>query len=154
TLHIDEPTPHVDWTSGAVELLTEQRPWPRTDRPRRSAVSSFGISGTNAHIILEQTPVPDTEQNTQPAPTPLPTPVPGAGVVPWILSAKSADALREQAGNLAAFVKDRPETEPSDVGFSLATGRSVFEHRAVVLGSDREELLAGLRALVEDRPVA
>ncbi|MFE2937443.1 type I polyketide synthase, partial [Streptomyces sp. NPDC059278] len=156
TLHVDEPTPHVDWTSGAVELLTEQRPWPRTDRPRRSAVSSFGISGTNAHIILEQTPTPDTENNTQPTPAQAPAPVAvqGAGVVPWILSAKSAGALREQAGNLAGFVESRPETEPADVGFSLATARSVFEHRAVVLGESREELLAGLRALAEDRPDA
>ncbi|MFD7533974.1 type I polyketide synthase, partial [Streptomyces sp. NPDC059849] len=154
TLHVDEPTPHVDWTGGAVELLTEQRPWPRTDRPRRSAVSSFGISGTNAHIILEQTPTPDTEDNTQPTPAQAPAPVQGAGVVPWILSAKSAGALREQAGNLAGFMESRPETEPVDVGFSLATARSVFEHRAVVLGSDREELLAGLRALAEDRPDA
>ncbi|MFG3533236.1 type I polyketide synthase, partial [Streptomyces sp. NPDC047917] len=150
TLHIDEPTPHVDWTSGAVELLTEQRPWPRTDRPRRSAVSSFGISGTNAHIILEQTPTPDTEENPHPAPNPASD----AGIVPWILSAKSAEALREQAGNLAGFMKDRPEVEPVDVGFSLATARSVFEHRAVVLGESREELLEGLRALAEDRPAA
>ncbi|MFE3161445.1 acyltransferase domain-containing protein, partial [Streptomyces sp. NPDC059221] len=128
----------------------------RTDRPRRSAVSSFGISGTNAHIILEQTPTPDTENNTQPTPAQAPAPVAaqGAGVVPWILSAKSAGALREQAGNLAGFMESRPETEPVDVGFSLATARSVFEHRAVVLGESREELLAGLRALAEDRPDA
>ncbi|MEV5205822.1 acyltransferase domain-containing protein, partial [Streptomyces sp. NPDC053720] len=79
---------------------------------------------------------------------------PGAGVVPWILSAKSADALREQAENLAGFVEGRPGADPVDVGFSLATARSVFEHRAVVLGESREELLAGLRALAEDRPAA
>ncbi|MFB7853518.1 type I polyketide synthase, partial [Streptomyces sp. NPDC056053] len=146
TLHIDEPTPHVDWTDGAVKLLTEQQPWPRTDRPRRAAVSSFGISGTNAHVILEQTPTPDTEPASTPAPVP--------GVVPWVLSARSAEALREQAENLAGFVQGRPDTDPMDVGFSLATARTVFEHRAVVLGGDRDELLTGLRALAEDKPSA
>ncbi|MFB6508378.1 type I polyketide synthase, partial [Streptomyces sp. NPDC056410] len=156
TLHIDEPTPHVDWTDGAVKLLTEQQPWPRTDRPRRAAVSSFGISGTNAHVILEQTPTPEPAPDTEPASTPdmdtVPAPVPG--VVPWVLSARSAEALREQAENLAGFVADRPDTDPMDVGFSLATARTVFEHRAVVLGGDRDELLTGLRALAEDRPSA
>ncbi|TXS54867.1 polyketide synthase, partial [Streptomyces sp. sk2.1] len=114
------------------------------------AVSSFGISGTNAHVILEQTPTPepapDTDTDTVPAPVP--------GVVPWVLSARSAEALREQAANLAGFVQGRPEAEPVDVGFSLATARTVFEHRAVVLGGDRDELLTGLRALAEDRPSA
>ncbi|MFJ2900763.1 ketoacyl-synthetase C-terminal extension domain-containing protein, partial [Streptomyces sp. NPDC087218] len=146
TLHIDEPTPHVDWTHGAVRLLTEPQPWPRTDRPRRAAVSSFGISGTNAHVILEQTPTPEPDTE--------PTPAFGPGVVPWVLSARTPEALREQAANLAGYVQDRPEAEPADVGFSLATARTLFEHRAVVLGGDREELLTGLRALAQDQPAA
>ncbi|MFF3396893.1 acyltransferase domain-containing protein, partial [Streptomyces sp. NPDC002669] len=156
TLHIDEPTPHVDWTHGAVRLLTEPQPWPRTDRPRRAAVSSFGISGTNAHVILEQTPTPTPEPDTEPDTEPASTPdtAPGPGVVPWVLSARTPEALREQAANLAGYVQGRPDTDPMDVGFSLATARTLFEHRAVVLGGDREELLTGLRALAQDQPAA
>ncbi|WP_410619058.1 SDR family NAD(P)-dependent oxidoreductase [Amycolatopsis sp. cmx-8-4] len=133
TLHVDEPTPHVDWASGAVELLTEQRPWPETGRPRRAAVSSFGVSGTNAHTIIEQYP------ELSPAVTPASMPV-----VPWVLSAKTPEALRGQASALLDFVS---EENPADVGFSLATGRARFAHRAVVTGSDVAELRAGLEAV-------
>ncbi len=133
TLHVDEPTPHVDWTSGAVELLTEQRPWPETGRPRRAAVSSFGVSGTNAHTIIEQYPEP-----VSPA---VPVSMP---VVPWVLSAKTPEALRGQAVSLVDFLG---EENPADVGFSLATGRVRFAHRAVVTGVDVAELRAGLEAV-------
>nr|WP_053161262.1 type I polyketide synthase [Streptomyces caatingaensis] len=144
TLHVDEPTPHVDWSEGAVELLTEAMPWPRTDGPRRAGVSSFGISGTNAHVILEQAPVAaEDEPVVHTAP----------GVVPWVLSAKSAAALTEQAGRLRTFVADHPELSPADVGFSLATTRAALEHRAVVSGADRGELLEALEAVAGEAAV-
>ncbi|RSR96830.1 SDR family NAD(P)-dependent oxidoreductase [Streptomyces sp. WAC04189] len=139
TLHVDEPSPHVDWTAGAVELLTEARPWENDGRPRRAAVSSFGISGTNAHVILEEAPV--QEETEEEAAAPLP-------VVPWVLSGRGEGALRAQAQRLAGYVAGRDDLSPLDVGFSLATTRSVFEHRAVVVGRDREELLSGLAGLV------
>ncbi|MCX0241745.1 type I polyketide synthase, partial [Streptomyces drozdowiczii] len=139
TLHVDEPSSHVDWSAGAVELLTEQRPWPEVERPRRAAVSSFGISGTNSHVILEQ--APEQEPAVQEA---------GPGLVPWVVSARSAEALRAQAANLAAFEGG----SLLDVGYSLASARTVFEHRAVVIGADRTELVAGLKAVSGGRPVA
>ncbi|MGK5638143.1 SDR family NAD(P)-dependent oxidoreductase [Streptomyces sp. URMC 126] len=134
TLHAEERTPHVDWSSGAVELLTERRDWPDTGRPRRAAVSSFGVSGTNAHVILEQAP---EEEPATPA-------EPGPGAVPWVVSARTGEALRAQAGRLAEAVEG---ADPGRVGWSLASGRSSFEHRAVVIGDGRGELLGGLRAL-------
>ncbi|MHA7962370.1 type I polyketide synthase, partial [Streptomyces sp. L500] len=144
TLHVDEPTPEVDWSSGAVRLLTERREWPAVDgRPRRAGVSSFGISGTNAHVIVEEAPDRPSEEGTTPT----------VDVVPWVLSARSDDALRGQAARLAAFVSARPELNPVDVGWSLAATRSVFEHRAVVVGRDREELLAGLAAVAAESSV-
>ncbi len=142
SLHIDEPTPHVDWTDGTVRLLTESTPWPDTDRPRRAAVSSFGISGTNAHVILEQAPQPATAE---------PTPDHGA-VVPWALSARTPDALRAQAANLAELLEGGAPLSVRDAGWSLATTRSVFEHRAVIIGQDHDTLLNGLTSLTEDRP--
>ncbi|MET8748381.1 SDR family NAD(P)-dependent oxidoreductase, partial [Streptomyces sp. NPDC004728] len=149
TLHVDEPTPQVDWSAGAVELLTEARRWPQGDRPRRSGVSSFGISGTNAHVVLEAAPEELTCE--EPAPEgPKPTDASGAlgGVLPWVVSAKSATALRGQAERLLSCVAERSELSPVDVGWSLAATRSALAHRAVVLGSGREELLSGLGAVV------
>ncbi|MEO5875584.1 MAG: beta-ketoacyl synthase N-terminal-like domain-containing protein, partial [Streptosporangiaceae bacterium] len=134
SLHIDEPTPHVDWTTGAVRLLTEPVPWPRGDQPRRAGVSAFGISGTNAHLILEQAPD---------AP-PLADPAPASGVVPWVVSARTGPALAAQAAALAERVAGDPALTPAEVGWSLVVSRSVFEHRAVVVGGDREGLLSGL----------
>ncbi|WP_158891513.1 type I polyketide synthase [Amycolatopsis anabasis] len=134
TLHVDAPTPHVDWSSGAVELLTEATPWPGLDRPRRAGVSSFGVSGTNAHVIVEQPP-----PVTEPAPARA-----TAGPVPWVLSGRTERALRAQAERLLPRVG---ELDPVDVGYSLATTRARFEHRAVVVGADRDELSSGLRAL-------
>ncbi|MET8977519.1 type I polyketide synthase [Streptomyces sp. NPDC004539] len=135
TLHVTEPTPMVDWDSGAMELLTESRPWPDTDRPRRSAVSSFGISGTNAHVILEHAPAPRPDPSQEPRP------------VPWVLSARDEQALAEQARRLHTRLTERPELNPADVGFSLATTRARLERRALVVGGDRETLLSGLDAL-------
>nr|WP_217189777.1 type I polyketide synthase [Streptomyces buecherae] len=147
TLHVDQPTPHVDWESGAVRLLTEEQQWPETGRPRRTAVSSFGISGTNAHVILEQAPAF--------AATPEPGPAPHEGVpataqaVAWPLSARSAKALRAAASRLRAAVDAHPEWTTTDVARSLTTERSTFEHRAVVIGTHRAELLTGLDALAD-----
>ncbi|MFI0817945.1 type I polyketide synthase [Streptomyces sp. NPDC021098] len=141
TLHFDEPTPHVDWSAGAVSLLTEATPWPETDRPRRAAVSSFGFSGTNAHTILEQAPAeePVAEEPTVAAEQP--------GAVPWVVSGKSEAALRAQAERLLTRLQAEPEARPVDVGLSLATTRAALDHRAVVQGGERDELLAGLGAL-------
>ncbi|MEU1787502.1 SDR family NAD(P)-dependent oxidoreductase [Streptomyces sparsogenes] len=153
TLHIDEPSPHVDWDSGAVSLLTERTAWPTTDHPRRAGVSSFGFSGTNAHIILEQAPQPAAtaaEDGTDGAADETPDGV--AGIVPWAVSARGPQALRGQAAALAAHVAADPHTSAPGVGWSLAATRSVFEHRAVVIGEDRAALLAGLEELAAGRP--
>ncbi|WP_398898934.1 type I polyketide synthase [Streptomyces sp. 3211.6] len=140
TLHVDEPSGHVDWSAGLVELLTEQRDWPAAeDRPRRAGVSSFGISGTNAHVVLEQAPQE----------TPADTVHTGAGIVPWVVSGRSESAVRAQAGRLSAHLTEHPELRPADVAFSLATTRHAFEHRAVLVGGDRTELLEAVGALAQ-----
>ncbi|MCX4530016.1 SDR family NAD(P)-dependent oxidoreductase, partial [Streptomyces sp. NBC_01551] len=138
TLHVDEPTPHVDWEDGAVTLLTENTPWPETGRPRRAGVSSFGISGTNAHTIIEQAP----EEAAVTA-----ADGDGVPVLPYVLSARSADALRGQAARLRTHLGEPAELRATDVAYSLATRRAAFDHRAVVVAGDREELLRGLEAL-------
>ncbi|WP_395367640.1 amino acid adenylation domain-containing protein [Streptomyces sp. YH02] len=149
SLNVSKPSELVDWESGGVEVLTEARPWPATEgKVRRAGVSSFGISGTNAHVILAEAPA--TEPTAEPASGPTPedaTAVPEAAL-PWMLSARSADALAEAAGRLAEYVRARPELRPADVAFSLAANRSAFESRAMVPGAEgREGLLAGLDAL-------
>ncbi|MFF2149650.1 type I polyketide synthase, partial [Kitasatospora sp. NPDC058190] len=136
TLHVDEPSSHVDWTAGAVELLTQARDWPPTGRPRRAGVSAFGISGTNAHVILEQADEVAAEEPAEAAPVPA--------VVPWVLSGRTPDALRAQAARLGEAATDLPV---ADVAAALATSRSMLNHRAVVVGSDRDGLLRGLDAL-------
>ncbi|HEX8647466.1 MAG TPA: type I polyketide synthase, partial [Thermoleophilaceae bacterium] len=128
TLHAEKASPHVEWEN--VELLVEPEPWPAGDRARRAGVSSFGISGTNAHVILEEPPAAPSPPEAEPR-----------SVVPWVLSARSADALRDQAKGLLAV-----EAEPLDVGYTLATGRARLEHRAVVV--DRE----GLEAVARGEP--
>ena len=140
TLHVDAPSPHVDWSAGAVSLLTEAQSWPANGRARRAGVSSFGISGTNAHVIIEECP---PAEPTESAPQPP--------VVPWVVSAKSAAALAAQASRLAESISAREQLDIADVGWSLA-GRSTFEHRAVVLGRDRGQLLTGLGELADGMP--
>ncbi|MFB6887803.1 type I polyketide synthase [Kitasatospora sp. NPDC056327] len=154
TLHVDRPSPRIDWTEGAVSLLTEAAPWPESGRPRRVGVSSFGASGTNAHVILEQhlAAPADTAAGTDLAATDAPvdrpaTPEPVPAAVPWILSARTPEALRAQAAALYERVAAEPGLSVVDVGHSLAVGRSRFAERAVVVGSDRDELLAGVAAL-------
>ncbi|MGH3379498.1 MAG: type I polyketide synthase, partial [Actinoallomurus sp.] len=138
SLHVDAPSPHVDWDSGAVRPLTERVGWPEGGHPRRTGVSSFGISGTNAHVILEQAPEP-----TEPEPA---AEAGDGGVMPWVLSARGDEALRGQAAALAARLASGP-LPVADVGWSLVTSRSSFERRAVVIGDDPDGMLAGVRAL-------
>ncbi|MGW5619210.1 SDR family NAD(P)-dependent oxidoreductase, partial [Streptomyces sp. NPDC003877] len=127
TLHVGEPSSRVDWSAGEVRLLTERRPWPDTgSRPRRAAVSAFGVSGTNAHVILEQGPAP--------AVTEPPASVTGSEPTVWLLSGRSEEALRAQARSLRAFATQHPETPAALTGLALATTRTHFEHRAVVVG--------------------
>ncbi|WP_455681762.1 type I polyketide synthase, partial [Streptomyces violascens] len=143
TLHLDEPTGHVDWSEGNARLLAEPEPWPSTGRPRRAAVSSFGISGTNAHVILEQAPAHETE----PAPEPAARP----GVLPWTLSARTEGALRAQAERLGRHIRDRADLEPAAVAHALVDTRTLMEHRAVVVAGDREAFLQSLDALAAGR---
>ena len=149
SLHLDEPSPHVDWSAGAVELLSKARPWEAGERVRRAGVSSFGVSGTNAHVIVEEpAPAPALEVDRVRGPV---SPA-GGVVVPWVVSARSAQGLSEQAGRLASGVV-AGAASPVDVGFSLVRSRSAFEYRAVVVGSEPAELVAGLREVVAG-PVA
>ncbi|MET7832495.1 type I polyketide synthase [Micromonospora sediminicola] len=146
TLHVDAPSPHIDWSAGSVELVTEARPWPVVDRPRRAAVSSFGISGTNAHVIVEQPAEPEV---AAPAPT--------EGLVRtdaalWPLSARSVTALAQQAQRLARHVREHPDHDPAAVAWSLATTRAALDQRTAVVGTDRDDLLAGLDALASGLP--
>ncbi|MEU6776572.1 type I polyketide synthase [Streptomyces sp. NPDC046759] len=160
TLHVDEPTADVDWAAGNVRLLTEQTAWPAQDRPRRAAVSSFGMSGTNVHTIIEQAPrtAPAAEGEQTPAAQdaaaapPLETAAAPLDVFPWALSAKTARSLREQAGRLLHHLDRTEGLSLPDVGRALVTTRTQLEQRAVVVGRDRHELRAGLAALADGRP--
>jgi polyene macrolide polyketide synthase len=147
TLHVDAPSSKINWSAGDIELLTEAAEWPAVDRPRRAAVSSFGVSGTNAHLVLEQaTPPGPAEKPGKADPGEVEAVLPGP--IPLSLSAKSEPALREQARHLLARMEENPDLDPLDVGYSLAAGRTVFKHRAVALAADREQLQVALSALV------
>ncbi|WP_425336817.1 type I polyketide synthase [Streptomyces profundus] len=146
TLHVEEPSPLIDWTAGPVALLAAARPWKAGAGPRRAAVSSFGISGTNAHIILEE---PAAEPAAEPAVTREgPAPFEPA-VLPWALSGRAAGALRAQGERLARHVADL-DADPADVADALLTRRARFDHRALVWGRDRAALTAGAAALSLD----
>ncbi|MDT3398034.1 SDR family NAD(P)-dependent oxidoreductase [Streptomyces sp. B1866] len=157
TLHADEPSPEVDWSPGTVKLLTEPVAWDPDGRPRRAAVSSFGISGTNAHVILEEPPAPPAEDREDRTEQPAAAPE-GPGLVgetvPWVVSGRSEAALRAQGQRLAAFAAERAEPTAADLGYSLVASRAVLEHRAVVLAAGREAGVAGLSALAEGVPAA
>ncbi|OLZ74767.1 polyketide synthase [Streptomyces sp. IMTB 2501] len=148
TLHVDAPTDQVDWSAGAVELALERRPWPGAGRPRRAAVSSFGISGTNAHVVLEQAPdepASAVDGDNQAARE--------GGCVPWIVSGRSRQALAGQIGRLREHLEAHPGSRPADLGLSLASTRGQFEHRAVAAGRDTADLLAQLAAAPPLTPV-
>ncbi|MEV8016431.1 alpha/beta fold hydrolase [Streptomyces sp. NPDC086554] len=146
TLHVDEPTSKVDWSSGAVELLREAREWPRDgSRPRRAGVSSFGASGTNAHVIVEEPPLESPVEAAASEDGP-------GGPAVWVLSGKMPSGLSAQARRLREWLGARPELDPLDIGYSLATGRAQLSHRAVIVGNDRTELLAGLDQIAEGDP--
>ncbi len=146
TLHVDAPTPEVDWSAGAVELLTQARDWPRNGRPRRAGVSAFGVSGTNAHVILEEAP-------QGPAGEPAGGPVPG-GVVPLVVSARSAGSLAGQAGRLAAFLDGAGAVPLPAVARALASGRAALTERAVVVAGSAGEAVAGLGVLARGESAA
>ncbi len=148
TLHIDRPSEHVDWNAGRLALISEPTPWPETGAPRRAGISSFGVSGTNAHVIIEQAP---------PAPAPADEPARPAvalPAVPWILSATSEQALRAQAANLLTRLRDDADASLTDLGYSLAVTRSRLEHRAAVVAAEREDFAAALQALASGESTA
>ncbi|QEU89615.1 SDR family NAD(P)-dependent oxidoreductase [Streptomyces kanamyceticus] len=157
TLHADEPTSEVDWSSGAVRLLAEPVRWPVNDRPKRVAVSSFGISGTNAHVVLEEPPAQQAEDEQEPADGPTPENEVRGGrpdSVPWVLSGKTAEAMRAQAGRLAGHATEHGDLSPLDVGHSLVVSRTALEHRAVVLADGLDEAVPALGALAAGLPAA
>ncbi|TDT97687.1 acyl transferase domain-containing protein [Streptomyces sp. 846.5] len=152
TLHVDAPSSHVDWTAGQVELLTEARPWPESDRPRRAGVSSFGVSGTNAHVIIEQpTEAEPALESAEPVEVSTP---PATAVLPFLVSGRSANALQAQTDRLRTRLRTDPGLPLADLAWSLATSRSMFEHRGTVLAEDRDGLLRGLDALATGTPAA
>ncbi|MFD7552850.1 type I polyketide synthase, partial [Streptomyces sp. NPDC059816] len=172
TLHAQEPSPQIDWTTGAVRLVTANTPWPETGRPRRAAVSSFGVSGTNGHVVLEQAseehangPAGPAEHGEPADPeaadapagrdTARHTPDPDGTappVLPWVLSGRTAEALRAQAARLRDHLGAHPGPGPAEVGHALATTRTAHEHRAVLIGAHPDEFLGGLDALAAGHP--
>ncbi|RKN03703.1 SDR family NAD(P)-dependent oxidoreductase [Streptomyces radicis] len=156
TLHVDEPTPAVDWDSGALRILTEPAPWDGGAGPRRAGVSSFGVSGTNAHVILEQAPETAPAETTPAETTPPETDQDGGDAAPrplaFLLSARSAASLRGQAGRLRDHLAARPGERLADIAHSLASTRSPMEHRAALVARDRGQLLAVCEALAAGNP--
>ncbi|MFD3746318.1 type I polyketide synthase [Nocardia sp. NPDC058633] len=144
TLNVDEPTPHVDWSSGSIRLVTQAQAWPATGRPSRAAVSSFGISGTNAHVVVERGEFSPEVPRVADTATPP--------VIPWVVTARSATAVTAQARALLDRLETGHDDDPVDVGAALLGTRARFEHRAVIVGRDGEELGAGLRALADGQP--
>nr|WP_063064855.1 type I polyketide synthase [Nocardia violaceofusca] len=147
TLHVDAPTPHVDWSAGAVRLLTAAEPWPAGGRVRRAGVSSFGASGTNAHVIVEEAPAPEpAAEAADPAPE---QDAVASALTPVLISAKSEEGLRGQAAALVRWVDDHPDLTVDDLGYSLLTTRTRFEWRAAVPADGRDALRAALSDLAE-----
>ncbi|WP_067682416.1 type I polyketide synthase [Nocardia miyunensis] len=149
TLHVDAPSPHVDWSGGGVRLLTTAEPWPVGERVRRAAVSSFGASGTNAHLILEEAPVPEAASTDPVDDGADRARAVGSVVPPWLISAKTEAGLRAQAAALLNWVTEQPDLAVDDIGWSLVTTRAQLEVRGSVVAGDRETMLAGLAALAE-----
>ncbi|MFE9610944.1 SDR family NAD(P)-dependent oxidoreductase [Streptomyces sp. NPDC006012] len=151
TLHVRTPASYVDWRTAGLEVLTRRRNWPEppVDRPLRAGVSAFGISGTNAHIILEQAPRPPHH-----AAGPSSAEAPGSEETALVVCARSGSALAEQAARLASCVEDDPTMDVWAVAGALVRSRAVWEHRAVVVGATRAELVEGLREVAEQRPAS
>ncbi|MER8226352.1 SDR family NAD(P)-dependent oxidoreductase, partial [Streptomyces sp. NPDC094143] len=155
TLHAERPSTHVDWTAGHVRLLTDAHDWPETDHPRRVGVSAFGVSGTNAHVIVEQAPQPTAEEadgtdrtdRTDHTDRADRTPRASLPVLPWVLSARDEESLRTQARRLADHLTTRPDADSYDLAASLVTTRTAHPYRAAVVGADRSELLSAVEAL-------
>ncbi|NEC22725.1 type I polyketide synthase, partial [Streptomyces parvus] len=145
TLHVSEPSAEVDWSAGNVRLLTESRPWQPGGRPRRAGISSFGVSGTNAHLIIEE---PPQEARVPAADGPEPSDA-GPPAVPWLLSGRNRAALAARAEQLLSYLDEDPDRDLADIGYSLATSRAALECRAVVVGRRHPEFLRGLMALVD-----
>ncbi|MEU7650283.1 type I polyketide synthase [Streptomyces huasconensis] len=162
TLNVDAPTPHVDWGAGDIRLVTEATDWPRTGQPRRAGISAFGVSGTNAHVILEQAQPETAPETTAAATEPgdtsstAPAPLTQGDTLPWVISGHSPSALREQAARIREFAAttDTGAADPARIGRSLALHRTALRHRAVVLAGERDGLLAGLDAVAAQEPSA
>jgi thioester reductase-like protein len=142
TLHVDAPTPHVDWDAGAVKLATELQPWPESEHPRRAGVSSFGVSGTNSHLILEEAPQDPAADPSSSDAQPV-----TSGALPFLISGASEKALAAQAASLSDYLRARPEIEPYELAGALALRRAHQSHRAAAIASGREELMSLLEAL-------
>nr|WP_018681314.1 type I polyketide synthase [Actinokineospora enzanensis] len=138
TLHVDKPTRHVDWTAGQVELLTERREWPRNGHPRRGAVSCFGLSGTNAHVILEEAPESTSDESVR-----------DTAAIPFVLSGRTPQALRAQAARLAEYLTTNTDIPALDIAHTLGASRTHLDHRAAIVGHDLDGLRAGLVALAD-----
>ncbi|WP_072802904.1 type I polyketide synthase [Rhodococcoides yunnanense] len=147
TLHVDKPTPHVDWSTGGVRLLEQQIAWPQNGRPRRAGVSSFGISGTNAHVVVEEPPVNEADGTEGDRDR-------GREELAWFVSAHSDAALRGNAARLIEHLGAHPEYAPPDVAASLIRSRAALEYRAAVIGNETSGLLAGLDAVGSGMPGA
>lgn len=146
-----EPNPAIPFTELGLRVVDELQEWPVVaGRPRRAGVSSFGFGGTNAHVIVEEAGSVGADTVSGRADVGGS----GGGVVAWVISGKTASALAAQAGRLGRYVRARPALDVVDVGYSLVSTRSVFDHRAVVVGQTRDELLAGLAGVVAGRPEA
>ncbi|MFJ9648954.1 type I polyketide synthase, partial [Streptomyces sp. NPDC101206] len=150
TLHVDAPTPHVDWSTGDVELLTESVDWPQGDRPRRAGISSFGLSGTNAHTIIEEAPAEPGDGTA-----PEPQAADAAPLLPFVVTGKNAAGLRAQAEQLVTWLTESLHVATADTAYSLSAGRSAFESRAVLLAdpANRDAVVDGLRGLAAGEPL-
>ncbi|MFE9427599.1 SDR family NAD(P)-dependent oxidoreductase [Kitasatospora sp. NPDC006697] len=148
TLHAEQRSPHIDW-SGGVELLTEERAWPERDRPRRAAVSSFGISGTNAHVILEAAPEPAAAEPAVEADADG-----GDRPAVWLLSGQTEAALAAQAARLRTHLAEQPDQRPADIARTLRTARAALPHRAVLVGREPADFDRELAAVAQGLPSA
>ncbi|MEW2170108.1 type I polyketide synthase, partial [Streptomyces sp. NPDC007027] len=147
SLNFETPNPAIPFDELNLAVQREREAWPRPDDPLYTGVSSFGMGGTNCHVVL-------SDWRAEPTAEEAPAAESGVGVVPWVVSGRSPEAVAGQAGRLVSFLEERPELDIAAVGRSLAVSRARFDHRAVVVGETREELVAGVRAVAEGLPAA